>query len=396
MKWNKNAYLTQTARYIFHLRKRTECDKMTKRLNSLRQTDIAMAGGMALGREIVSEKRTDRNNAAVINHIPEDRFLFSVLGTDNDSFYEAIMEHFFDIRYFYKEEGNFIDFDFEDNTNWNVFKGVNVVYVAQDYLNNLCFHDQFENMLTSLLERGYQVLVPVDICYIGAYDIQGCHFSHTLHISGAGRDKEEYYCQDFFRGRYCMKRIPERDILEAVCNYWKLRYRNAQGQENCTGLAALKRKQEYAYVFRPRVFQQRMENMLYMDPAFRTSSLGLGIFDAIIETQSNEIPFWRPSSTRKFYEFMDDNMELMKYRLSYLRNCKDGFGEEEFLIKCCEIQKFCRQNRKYLAEYEIRHHRRLIVDKDETVKDMTAPLLWLKEEVISLFGKIQLLTGELF
>ena len=94
---------------------------------------------------------------SVVNHIPEDRFLFSAVGTDNDSFYEAIMEHFFEIRYLYNQDGNFIDYDFEDNTNWNSFKGVNVVYIAQDYLNHLCFHDKLESLLTSFLERGYQV-----------------------------------------------------------------------------------------------------------------------------------------------------------------------------------------------------------------------------------------------
>lgn len=349
-----------------------------------------------MGSSIVPKKGVCAKKASVINHIPEDRFLFSVLGTDNDSFYEAIMEHFFEIRYFYKKDGNFIDFDFEDNTNWNSFKGVNVVYIAQDYLNSLCFADKFESLLINLLERGYQVLVPVDIFYIDAYEVRGFHFSHTLHIAGLARDGQGYYCQDFFRGFYRTELIPGNNILEAVCNYWKARYRNARGQENCTGLAAIRRKQEFVYQFRPRVFLNRFEDMLNTDYDFRTPSYGMGIFDAIIETHVNEEPFFRPSTTRKFYEFMDDNIELMKYRLGYLSSCDSTFAGEKFLEKCGVLQKFCEQNRRQLVKYELARGRKLIVEKGESVKDMTVSLTWLKEEMTGLIEEILDQAKEIF
>lgn len=341
-----------------------------------------------MGSSIVPRKKTGTKKASVINHIPEDRFLFSVLGTENDSFYEAIMEHFFEIRYFYRKDGNFIDFDFEDNTNWNSFKGANVVYIAQDYLNHLCFTDRLEAEFAFLLEKGYQILVPVDIFYVGAYGVHGFHLSHTLHISGLARDGQGYYCQDFFRSFYKTELIPRSNILEAVGNYWKLGYRNTRGQENCTGLAALKRKEKFVFQFRPRIFLNRFENMLNMDYDFETPSYGLGIFDAVIRTQTNEIPFFRPSAVRKLYEFTDDILEIMKYRLVFLKGCDGMFAADRLLEKCGELQKLCEQNRRHMVRYELSRGRQLIMDKDETVKDMTVPLARLKEEVAALIRQI--------
>lgn len=287
-------------------------------------------------------------NTSIINHIPSDNFLFSVLGINNDSFFEAIMEHFFEIKYSYKAWGNFIDFTFEDASNWSSFKGLNTIYLAQNYLDLISSHTTMEKMVNNFLQLGFQILVPVDVCYIDAYNCHGHHKSHELNIVSIEDNNQAFLCKDFFGGVYKAMVISKYEILDAVCNYKDTYNEQWNGQE--TGLVALKRKERYVYQFQHRFFLNRLYNMMYYKYDFCTPSFGLGIFDAIKETHVNGVGYWRPSTTRRFYQFIADNIELIKYRLLYLNQINSAFRNIDLNLECDRIQKICILQRNKLLK----------------------------------------------
>ena len=112
------------------------------------------------------------------------------------------MEHFFEIKYSYKAWGNFIDFTFEDASNWSSFKGLNTIYLAQNYLDLISSHTTMEKMVNNFLQLGFQILVPVDVCYIDAYNCHGHHKSHELNIVSIEDNNQAFLCKDFFGGVY--------------------------------------------------------------------------------------------------------------------------------------------------------------------------------------------------
>lgn len=154
------------------------------------------------------------------------------------------------------------------------------------------------------------------------------------------------------------------------------------------GWLRLKNKEGYVYQFRPRVFLNRLCNMLHYEYDLCTPSYGLGIFDAIIETHANNINYWRPSTTRRFYQFIADNVELIKYRLLFLCKINSAYRNVDFNIECERIQKFCILQRNKLLKYEILHENKLIVDKEEGVKEMINPLEQLKTQLHKLIEEI--------
>lgn len=319
----------------------------------------------------------------LINHIPEDNFLFSILGVDNDCFYEAIMEHFFEIRFVYKSWGNYIDFDFEENTNWNSFKGMNVVYFAQNHLDYLCRCGKFKEILISLLRQNYQILVPIDMHYIKSY-LCDSHHSHYLYILRFNQKENFLLCRDFFQNRYMEKWIPEQEVFQAIYNYGETNFRDVRNQKDTTGLAALKKKEGFLFQFRPRIYIKRLSDMLNFDYDFESQSYGLSIFDALIETHMNHVPYWRPSTSRRFYQFIKDNLELMKHRLTYLYKTDTRFAINEYIMRCEQLQKYCGAKRNQILKYEIRCRNEMIVEKGDDVRKMTDSLKFLRDEVVSL------------
>lgn len=189
----------------------------------------------------------------IMRHLPEDNFIFAVLEKDTESFYEAIMEHFFDIRFFYRDSINSIEYDFEDNANWNIFKGLDVVYLSQHYINKHSSFDYIKSLIISLLNDDYYLLVPIDKYYIEEYKTDQ-HTSHTLMIGGYHQNHNMFICQDYFTGIYESKIIPVKNVIKGICNYHKTNYINSLGQSNITGVVGLKKKDNYNYSFNLSLF----------------------------------------------------------------------------------------------------------------------------------------------
>lgn len=284
----------------------------------------------------------------LLDHIPEDNFLFAVLGTDSEAFYQVIMEHYFCLRHYYKPQFNSIDIDYEDNKKWNAFNGLDVVYLAEDYVRRQ--QDTIVEVILDLLDSGYLLLTYVNEYYIPAYThaYQKYHAEHTMLIGEYVSENDSYICQDYFSKQYGVAFVAKSDLLNAIKN---------MRETNCmhnSGVVALKRKENYTYTFRPIFFLQQLNGMLNTFHNQTDHSYGIGLFDAEKSVLLNNSPIWRPNTFRGLYQLLFDNIELMKYRIHFLYKHFRVFDKERFINACIDIQAKCKLYRNIFLKIELR------------------------------------------
>lgn len=318
---------------------------------------------------------------SLIDNLPSDNFLFSVVGSDNEHFYSVIMNHYINMSSYYSHQYNNYYSLYKDSYMWNQFKNLDVVYFSRAYVEKNV--DQVFNLFRNLIFEGYCILSYINMFYIPLYksSYHQNHVTHEIMLYGYDDETQLFACQDYFSGIYEQGKVSAGDLLQAIKNYDETNY-----PDYSIGIVAIKRREpcltmSSPYILRSKLIEE-IENDYYSTEYICT---GVGIFDAMKSVLTNDINTWRPDAFRRFFQFLQDNVLLMSYRLKYLQS-QYSISPSLFCL-CDGLKQKCRIYHNMFLKIELKE-KTLLVTKDILKPEYIDYLEQLKMDYIFLLKNI--------
>lgn len=318
---------------------------------------------------------------SLINNLPSDNFLFSVVGTDNEHFYSIIINHYINMSSYYSHKYNNYYCLYKDSSMWSQFKDLDVVYFSRAYVEKNV--DQVFNLFRHLIFEGYCILSYINKYYISAYKrvYNRHHVTHEIMIYGYDDDTQLFDCQDYFSGIYKQSKVSAEELLQAIKNYDETNY-----SDYSIGIVAIKKREPCQNISSPYILRSKLieeiENDFYSSEYMFT---GIGIFDAMKSVLTNDINTWRPDAFRRFFQFLQDNILLMSYRLKYMQS-QYSFSPSLFSL-CDELKQKCNIYHKMFLKIELQE-KSFFVSKDILKPEYVYYLEQLKADYVILLKNI--------
>ncbi len=322
----------------------------------------------------------------LITHIPFDNCIFSLLNDDDDSFLNLIMNHYIDIS-FESVENDFF-YNFKNNYPWNGYEGIKYSFIPRIILE--ANQIEYTNLILSFINQGFNVLCYVNEYYIKAYPLryQKRHVSHEIMLYGFDLEKQIFYVKDFFDlFTYSENIVTFGELTDSFVNYHKTM--NTMD----TGIAAMKKDENYTYHFNPVNFQQKLKNFNNISLSNTNITYNINIFDRLYEYLSNE-QYYNPRCLRVFFNLIKEHAVLMQRRCMYLKSLFPNPEFDNILTKYEEIKNETTISRNSFIKKEIRS-RNMMIPKTDDLKKYCLALKQMKEEYSTLIDKIVYLCEEM-
>lgn len=318
---------------------------------------------------------------SLIDNLPKDNFLFSVIGTDNDHFYNIIMNHYINMSTYYSHEYNNYYCIYKDSSVWNQFKSLDIVYFSRAYVEKNV--EQVYDLFRELIFQGYCILSYVNKYYIPLYknSYHRYHSTHEIMLYGYNDETQQFACQDYFCGTYETGKVNANDLLLALINYDQTNYLNYNAS-----IVAIKKRESHFDIYNPYLLRSKLREEIEND-YFSTEYVctGVGIFDAMKSVLTNNISTWRPDTFTRFFQFIHDNVLLMSYRLKYLQS-QYSISPSLFCL-CDELKQKCKIYHRIFLKIELKENS-LLVTKDILKPEYIDYLEKLKADYILLLKNI--------
>lgn len=250
----------------------------------------------------------------MVNWLPADNYLFSVLQNSQIHYEKFVLENYIQMEC-NLNFGYAINI-FSDMYQYNNFECFEIV---QFNLNQLdLFSTDIKQIIKKAIDYGYNFLIPVDTFFISQYSTANkFHASHEINVCGYYDDF--FIAQDFFDfKKYKRQNCLQTEVERAIINYNKVEH--ISPNYNIVGLKL--KDINTIQDFNIKKFYDGLKNFMSWDKPVSDIYYGIAWFDGIIaDLNENKYRDFRVLEM----QFLLEHISLMMFRLKYLiqkRNIK--------------------------------------------------------------------------
>lgn len=251
-------------------------------------------------------------NDPIISFVPQNNYIFSILGEGHPLFYEYIFSNYIQIAFDYNYSWAALRTRFYDDYFYNYMKNqcLQCVTVTKEMFPVI--GESPIGMITSLIDLSYYISININVNCIKEYDNKK-HMSHELMIYGYDSDTNEFFIRDFFSGVYRSGKCSFDELIDGIENY---HLTNEQFMYD--GFLAIKSRENYTPKINLIEFANQLHALVNSEYSMRDISFGLSWFDAIIYLLNNDKEHLFVLSLTNSIHFIQQHIILMRKRTIYL------------------------------------------------------------------------------